>query len=121
MNTDETTAASPVPVLAARRISLQDRYSMERLRDLSLEIYKGDVVALVGAGAFVKGKDTLHETTNWETIRAFLPNAEIIRTETPGDPRIGLSIRGRWRRTSTPARSPIPRRNSPPPFPPEFP
>jgi polar amino acid transport system ATP-binding protein len=49
MNTDETTAASPVPVLAARRISLQDRYSMERLRDLSLEIYKGDVVALVGA------------------------------------------------------------------------
>ena len=49
MNTDENTAASPVPVLAARRISLQDRYSMERLRDLSLEIYKGDVVALVGA------------------------------------------------------------------------
>ena len=52
------------------------------------------IVALVGAGAFVKGKDTLHETTNWETIRAFLPNAEIIRTETPGNPRIGLSIRG---------------------------
>ena len=49
MNTDENTAASPVPVLAARRISLQDRYSMERLQDLSLEIYKGDVVALVGA------------------------------------------------------------------------
>ncbi len=49
MNTDENTAASPVPVLAAHRISLQDRYSMERLQDLSLEIYKGDVVALVGA------------------------------------------------------------------------
>ena len=49
MNTAENTAASPVPVLAARRISLQDRYSMERLRDLSLEIYKGDVIALVGA------------------------------------------------------------------------
>ncbi len=52
------------------------------------------IVALLGAGAFVKGKDTLHETTNWETIRAFLPNAEIIRSETPGDARIGLSIRG---------------------------
>jgi polar amino acid transport system ATP-binding protein len=28
---------------------MQDRYSMERLRDLSLEIFKGDVVALIGA------------------------------------------------------------------------
>ena len=49
MNTAENTAATPVPVLAARRLSLQDRYSMERLRDLSLEIYKGDVIALIGA------------------------------------------------------------------------
>ena len=54
MNTAENTSSerredAAVPVLAARRISLQDRYSMERLRDLSLEIYKGDVVALVGA------------------------------------------------------------------------
>jgi len=36
------------PILAARRLSIQDRYSNERLRDLSLEIYKGDVAALVG-------------------------------------------------------------------------
>lgn len=54
MNTAETTsennaAGRGVPVLAARRLSTQDRYSMERLRDLSLEIYKGDVVALIGA------------------------------------------------------------------------
>ena len=50
MNTaEENTTATPVPVLAARRLSLQDRYSMERLRDLSLEIYKGDVIALIGA------------------------------------------------------------------------
>lgn len=33
------------------------------------------IIALTGAGTFVKGKDTLHETTNWETIRAFLPEA----------------------------------------------
>lgn len=49
-NTSENnTAARGVPVLAARRLSIQDRYSMERLRDLSLEIYKGEVVALIGA------------------------------------------------------------------------
>jgi len=47
MNTTESNSA--VPVLAARRISMQDRYSTERLRDLSLEIYKGDIVALIGA------------------------------------------------------------------------
>ena len=48
-NTSETgVAGRGVPVLAARRLSTQDRYSMERLRDLSLEIYKGDVVALIG-------------------------------------------------------------------------
>lgn len=47
MNTEETKTA--VPILAARRISLQDQYSMERLRDLSLEIYKGDIIALIGA------------------------------------------------------------------------
>ena len=40
---------SAPPILAARRISMQDRYSMERLRDLSLEIHKGDVAALIGA------------------------------------------------------------------------
>lgn len=53
MNTAETTSENKVadrgvPVLAARRISMQDRYSMERLRDLSLEVYRGDVVALIG-------------------------------------------------------------------------
>ena len=49
MNTAENNSAAPVPVLAARRISMQDRYSMERLRDLSLEIFKGDVIAVIGA------------------------------------------------------------------------
>ena len=53
MNT--TTESNPaVPVLAARRISMQDRYSTERLRDLSLEIYKGDVVALIGSSEEAK-------------------------------------------------------------------
>ena len=47
MNNAES--ASGTVVLAARRVSMQDRYSMERLRDLSLEIRKGDVVALIGA------------------------------------------------------------------------
>ena len=47
MNTAENTIGTPV--LAARRISIQDRYSMERLRDLTLEIYMGDVAALIGA------------------------------------------------------------------------
>ncbi len=48
MNTEENTSAAPV-ILAAHRVSMQDRYSMERLRDLSLEIRKGDVVALIGS------------------------------------------------------------------------
>lgn len=52
------------------------------------------IVALPGEGSFVKGKDTLHETTNWEVVRAFLPDARIERTETPGDPKIGLAVRG---------------------------
>ena len=47
MNTEENNSATPI--LAARRISMQDRYSMERLRDLNLEIRKGEVVALIGA------------------------------------------------------------------------
>ena len=46
MNTAENIPEAPV-ILAARRISIQDRYSMERLRDLSLEIFKGEIVALV--------------------------------------------------------------------------
>lgn len=48
MDTAETTSDASV-ILAARRISIQDRYSMERLRDLTLEIRKGDVAALIGA------------------------------------------------------------------------
>ena len=48
MDTAENTSGAPV-ILAARRISIQDRYSMERLRDLTLEIRKGDVAALIGA------------------------------------------------------------------------
>ena len=47
MNTAENNSGAPI--LAARRISMQDRYSMERLRDLSLEIRKGEVIALIGA------------------------------------------------------------------------
>ena len=50
------------------------------------------IVALPGEGSFVKGKDTLHETTNWEVVRAFLPDARIERTETPGEPKIGLAV-----------------------------
>ena len=42
------TQGNGTPILAARRLSLQDRYSTEVLRDLSLEIYKGDVAALIG-------------------------------------------------------------------------
>ena len=48
MDTAETISDASV-ILAARRISIQDRYSMERLRDLTLEIRKGDVAALIGA------------------------------------------------------------------------
>lgn len=48
MNTAEPNSEAPV-ILAARRISIQDRYSMERLRDLTIEIRRGDVIALVGA------------------------------------------------------------------------
>ena len=48
MNTAETISEAPV-ILAARRISIQDRYSMERLRDLTLEIRGGDAIALIGA------------------------------------------------------------------------
>ena len=48
MNTAEPNSEAPV-ILAARRISIQDRYSMERLRDLTLEIREGDVIALIGA------------------------------------------------------------------------
>ena len=47
MNTAENTSGTPV--LAARRLSSKDRYSMERLHDLSLELYKGDVAALIGS------------------------------------------------------------------------
>ena len=53
MNTAENTSAAPV-ILAARRICMQDRYSMERLRDLTLEIRKGDVIALIGASESTK-------------------------------------------------------------------
>lgn len=54
MNTAETTsetgaAERGAPILAARRVSMQDRYSIERLRDLTLEVYKGDVIAQIGA------------------------------------------------------------------------
>ena len=48
MDTVETISDASV-ILAARRISIQDRYSMERLRDLTLEIRRGDVAALIGA------------------------------------------------------------------------
>ena len=51
------------------------------------------IVGLPGAGSFAKGVDTPHETTNWHTVRAFLPDLEISRTETPGDPQIRLDIR----------------------------
>ena len=50
------------------------------------------IVILPGTGSFVKGKDTLHETTNWEVVRAFLPDVRINRTETPGDPKIRIRI-----------------------------
>ena len=48
MTTEETQEKQAVPILAARRLSIQDRYSSERLRDLSLELYRGDVAALIG-------------------------------------------------------------------------
>ena len=48
MNTAENIHETPV-ILAARRISIQDHYSMERLRDLTLEIHRGEVIALIGA------------------------------------------------------------------------
>lgn len=49
MNKEEKTSTDAPVILAAHRVSMQDRYSMERLRDLSLEIRKGEVVALIGA------------------------------------------------------------------------
>ena len=36
----------------------------------------------------------IRKTTNWEVVRAFLPDARIERTETPGDPKIGLAVHG---------------------------
>ncbi len=51
------------------------------------------LVVLLGGGDFAKGKDTPHETTNWDVIRAFCPDIAITRTETPGSKRIDLSFR----------------------------
>ena len=51
------------------------------------------LVVLLGGGDFDKGRDTPHETTNWDVIRAFCPDVAITRTETPGSKRTGLSIR----------------------------
>ena len=53
MNTAENIPEAPV-ILAANRISIQDRYSMDRLRDLTLEIRKGDVIAVIGASESTK-------------------------------------------------------------------
>ena len=49
MNKEENTSSDAPVILAARRVSMQDRYTMERLRDLTLEIRKGDIIALIGA------------------------------------------------------------------------
>ena len=51
------------------------------------------ILALGGQGSFLKGKDTLHETTNWEVARAFLPGLSIDRTESPPDPKIRLRVK----------------------------
>ena len=50
------------------------------------------LVVLLGGGDFAKGKDTPHETTNWDVIRAFCPDVAITRKETPDSKRIELAF-----------------------------
>ena len=52
------------------------------------------LVMLLGGGDFAKGKDTPHERTNWDVIRAFCPDVAITHTEMPESKRIGLLIKG---------------------------
>ena len=50
--------------------------------------------AELGSMALSFAPGAIRETTNWEVVRAFLPDARIERTETPGDPKIGLAVHG---------------------------
>lgn len=52
------------------------------------------IVAFAGEARYVKGKDTSHETTNWNTVRAFVPSLRLERTDL-GNGRIAISVRGR--------------------------
>ena len=50
--------------------------------------------AELGSMALAFDPGAIRKTTNWEVVRAFLPDARIERTETPGDPKIGLAVHG---------------------------
>ena len=52
------------------------------------------IVAFAGEARYVKGKDTPHETTNWNTVRAFVPGLQLDRTDL-GDGRIAVSVLAR--------------------------
>ena len=50
--------------------------------------------AELGSMALAFDPGAIRKTTTWEVVRAFLPDARIERTETPGDPKIGLAVHG---------------------------
>lgn len=52
------------------------------------------MVSLADGARYVKGKDTPHETTNWDVVRAFVPGLQLERTDLGGG-RIAVSVRGR--------------------------
>ena len=50
------------------------------------------IVAFAAEARYVKGKDTPHETTNWDVVRAFVPGLQLARTDL-GNGRTAVSVR----------------------------